>query len=990
MKKSSPFPAGLALLRSAVALSSLVLASMLGLSSGALAQTTTGSVRGYVRDENGNPIAGAQIAARSTDMGVVRGATSTAEGFYNLAGLRPGIYEMSTRRIGFTAQSRTVTVQIGRTLDVNLTLASTATQLAGMTVTASQQEARTSEVATNVTQAQINDLPSTSRNFLDLASLAAGVHVTIDRIDGTGKTFAAGAQGPEQINVFIDGASYKNDIINGGVAGQDASRGNPFPRNAVQEFRITTSNFKAEYQKASSAVITAVTKSGGNEWQGSTFLNFQDQGFVALDTFTRATKNANPTTFKKPDYSRYLMGLSGGGPIIRDKLFFFGSYEGNHQVRQGITRFNGNPATWPTAVAAVNGEANDAPFQSNLLFGKLSWNRSEKQLVEFSGDARLEGEKRDFAGQFACTCSAYSTGDNFHSNVITGRAKHSYFGTNGTNEALVSYQFYRWHNESFDFNSPALDYAGIGRIGGHDAEQNLRQKRLSLRDDYTVSTRHWGGAHVPKIGANIDFVRYDMTKALNDNPTYFFDPINNFSTPVRAVVGFGDPTIATNNNQIGLYAQDDWNPTQRLTLNLGVRWDYESGMYNRDFVTPTPVRDSINAWRSQSFVPIDPNRYFTDGSNRKGFYGAIQPRVGASYALDQSERTIIYGGWGIFYDRLQYNATLDEQYRRQHQIYTFQFQNPNNPTGTPWNQSFSTRQGLINAINNGQAPPQEVYLIPNDLKPPHSNQWNVGVRHDFGLWNGSVTYNSARSFNGFSFDWGDVTFTPNRGRDCCLTHRVVNGSGQATYANILVGNNSVRTWYDAVQIQLDRPYRRADMSTWGWGAGLAWTISKAEAEGGDLFSFPQVSLNPRHPIGDDQRHTVVTNFITDVPYAWGIQFSGLVTLGSGRPFNRASSSPTQGSVVEFGAERPEKFNFIIPNAFAYRNVDLRLRKDFLAMAGNRVGVTADLFNAFNYQNYGCFDEGVASARFGQPNCVIADGRRLQLGLQYDFGRSSRR
>src|SRR5689334_47104 len=320
MKKSSVFTAVFALLRREGTLVGLVLALLLAISPGASAQTTTGSIRGYVRDESGNPLANVQVAARSTDMGIVRGTTSTADGFYSLSALRPGQYELSTRRIGFTAQSRTVTVQIGQVLEVNLALAATATQLAAVTVTASQQETRTSELATNVTQAQINDLPSTSRNFLDLANLAPGVRITPDRIDGTGKTFAAGAQPAEQINVFVDGASYKNDIINGGIAGQDASRGNPFPRSAVQEFRITTSNFKAEYQKASSAIITAVTKSGGNEWQGSTFLNYQDQGFVALDTFTRATKNANPAAFKKPDYSRYLMGLSGGGPLVKDKL----------------------------------------------------------------------------------------------------------------------------------------------------------------------------------------------------------------------------------------------------------------------------------------------------------------------------------------------------------------------------------------------------------------------------------------------------------------------------------------------------------------------------------------------------------------------------------------------------------------------------------------------------------------------------------------------
>jgi hypothetical protein len=386
-------------------------------------------------------------------------------------------------------------VQIGQTLDQNFNLAASATQLAGVQVTAAAPvEMKTSEVATNVTQAQINDLPSSSRNILDLAQLAPGVRVTPDRIDGTGKEFASGAQPAEQINIFIDGASYKNDIITGGVSGQDASRGNPFPRNAVQEFRVATSNFKAEYQKASSAIITAITQSGTNEWRGSAFAEYQNQSLVALDSFSIPNKNnclatgspvaTNGTPcFRRPDYSRTLAGVSAGGPIVRDKLFIFGSYEGNIQNRQGVTRLFGSPATWPSAIAGVNGAIADAPFRSHLIFGKVSYNQSDKSLFELSADARLENDKRDFGNQFTGPDIAPSVGDAFKSNVITGRLKHSYFGTMGTNEALVNYQWYSWKVDPFDFNTPRQQYNGIGTIGGHEAAQDLLQKRISLRDD---------------------------------------------------------------------------------------------------------------------------------------------------------------------------------------------------------------------------------------------------------------------------------------------------------------------------------------------------------------------------------------------------------------------------------------------------------------------------------------------------------------------------
>jgi hypothetical protein len=202
---------------------------------------------------------------------------------------------------------------------------------------------------------------------LDLAVLAPGTSLQNDRLDGTARSFSAGAQGADQTNLFIDGASYKNDLIHGGAVGQDRSRGNPFPRNAVQEFRILTQNYKAEYQKASSAIITATTKSGGNVWTGNAFYAYQNKDLVALDTFARATNTP------KPDYSRDLIGLSMGGPIIKNRLRFFGSYEGNYQDRSNrvnIVPPAGFPALDSIDFASRNGFAG-SPFRG-ILAGRGS------------------------------------------------------------------------------------------------------------------------------------------------------------------------------------------------------------------------------------------------------------------------------------------------------------------------------------------------------------------------------------------------------------------------------------------------------------------------------------------------------------------------------------------------------------------------------------------------------------------------------------------
>src|SRR5207237_4672686 len=198
------------------------------------------------------------------------------------------------------------------------------------------------------------------------------------------------------------------------------------------------------------------------------------------------------------------------------------------------------------------------------------------------------------------------------------------------------------------------------------------------------------------------------------------------------------------------------------------------------------------------------------------------------------------------------------------------------------------------------------------------------------------------------------------------------------FSNILSATNSGRTWYDAIQVQVSRPYRKTDKS--GWGADLAYTNATRSVSGvdfpGDQFAFPGVNVIPKHPVNDEKSH-VTMDWILDVPFAYGIQFSGLVNLGSG---------PRQDISGRFDPKnyRPGAFmlpqsNFpLFPGAWVYRNLDVRLRKDFTSFSGGSFGVTADLFNAFNYQNYGCTYGSTT------PNCVVSDPRRLQIGAEYNF------
>src|SRR5262245_22985050 len=351
------------------------------LASSASAQNTTGTIRGTVTGANGAPVADAQITARNPGTGVQRGTTSRADGSYVLPGLVPATYELTARHIGNTPQTRRVVVQIGATQIQDWALVTTATQLETIVISAgATAETRTSEIATNVTQAQIDKLPTASRNFLELAALAPGVTVSEDRINSNSnfRVIQAGGQSANTVNLFVDGTSFKNDLTAGGIAGQDASRGNPFPQNAIKEYRIISQNFKAEYQKASSAIITAPTREGTNEWRGSLLVGYQNASMVQLDSFQRHDKKTadsisrvtgQPSTFAKPPYNRTLTALSIGGPIVKDKLHVFASYESNIQNRSSRVDFSGTPTGFP-ALDSVNlakySGTFGSPFRENL------------------------------------------------------------------------------------------------------------------------------------------------------------------------------------------------------------------------------------------------------------------------------------------------------------------------------------------------------------------------------------------------------------------------------------------------------------------------------------------------------------------------------------------------------------------------------------------------------------------------------------------------
>ena len=977
------------------------------------AQTGTANIRGHVYGPGGVPVSDATVSLTSATTGYRRGTITNETGLFFIGAVPPGVYTARVQRIGLTPSEREVRMPVGETVTLDFSVAEAAVTLGAVVSVASSSgvDQRSTEVSSNVSTEQIENLPIDSRNFLSLATLAPGVQ-------SRGAGISAGGAGTSNTNLFIDGASYKSDILPGGVAGQDPSigrnirgvgsvMGNPFPQSAVQEFRVITQNYKAEYQKATGAVVTAATKSGTNEIHGDIFAYTQNESFFARSYWDIRDN------FQQPDYRRLQFGASAGGPIVRDRTHFFGSYESNLQNLENTIVLR-PPPTLPAPPAEVlAGQGLYAvPLRSHLFFGKIDHQLGDRQSLMGSLNLRMDGDER-FAN------SSPDSRERVSNRVGSLLLRHTLQGTPFTNEAQVNFQRFQWKAEPENLTTPLREYRGYGILrGGARSFQDFVQNRLELRNDLTWPM----SSHLIKGGATLALLQYDVDRRLNENPIFFFNQPapgeTEFPTiPVEAQVQVGDPNLKTSNQQFGLFVQDDWTVTNQLMLNLGIRWDVETDWLNNDYETPAEVATAL-----RSFAAAHPfynaEDYITDGNDRKNFLGAFQPRVGFSYDLTGTARTVFFGGGGLYYDRVPYSVILDEKARAQRPNYVFRFSETGDPGTIQWDPSYMSREGLLGLLESGQAGRPELYAINNNQKPPRSIQTSLGVRHNLGQYQLSLTGTYTRGDNYFKWIFGD--------RNPANFDRLGGDVAALGYDAIILSTDEGKTRYRALLFSAARPMI-GDMR---WGGNINYTLAKTEVnhyqDVEDPFALDYIRGHPVYgfnfiPGRFDERHRIVANFMTRLWY--GIRLSTVTTLGSGFPYtlttgcqgpwdfpdadpdafcNRMGFTKPSSFIPSFLAtppgelarsEQPEGKWFGPFGKWAYRNVDLRLQYDLPVMRGHTIGLSADVYNVFNFVNFNYdnleynlrwdTNQGAGPFRERIPFSTF-NARRAQFGIKYEF------
>lgn len=959
----------------------LAAAVAMALAGAAQAQLSTATIKGQVA---GSTAATTVTAVNLANASQYR-ATLRADGSYVLTGLAPGAYEIRVATPGLQTRTQTLTVAVGETASVDLAVSDV--QQVVVTGQAQRQDVRSSELGTAVSRRLIESLPQVSRNFLSSVDLAPGVAFSADASGNT--KIQGGAQNYDHVNVFVDGVGQKNNILRGGLSGQDSSRGNPFPQSAIAEYRVLTQNYKAEYDQVSSAAVTAITKSGGNTFSGDAYVDRTGTNWRSKTVFE---KEREAQGVALPASSKQEYGFSAGGPVVRDQIHFFFAYDGKtiNDSRQVIPR---NLSSLPASagiMGTIRGYAGSQvdKFTENLFFGKLDAQLAPDQRLNASFRVRREADRTPESRDL----SAPGNDVERRNDETRLDLKHEWWRGAWLSEARLGYEDYTWNPQSAA-NTPFVKYkvstatpqllsnsADVVFTGGSPNAQNRAQKGAFFSEDLTYTGL---AGHVIKGGAKIKSMKYELSgtafrvdtvEALIDTVTG--QPYYNGSTCTGTnIVNAGlnsdqcrisraIPGAAANfsNMQFGIYLQDDWAISKQLELNAGLRWDYEDNMLNNRYVTPADRVTALKAldgprWgitppAGQTYAQslarggINIDEFISTGGSRKAFKGALAPRLGFSYDLRGNRDSVVFGGWGRSYSRTMANHALDELQK--------------------------------NAQAGG-----EIWLIKNEFKMPYADQLSLGFRQALGQWNGEVALSRVDARN--QFIWFGGNRDPNGG---WATQSPIDPlwGGPIGYGTLILGDFVGQARTDSLLAKLEKPYTRGS----GWTASVAYTHSKAKTTSkewnNDIFDWtygrPGVrGWNPSTLVAENR---VVAAGMTDTLLPWGLTLAGKLTWDDGLPRRITSCAAGWDRCISVKGDAP-----------AFTQFDLSLTKAF-KIYEQSLSLRVDVLNVFDKTSYGGFDDwgggpgnpqnavGGDNANLGKPNSVRGDPRTYRLVLGYKF------
>lgn len=935
------------------------------------------NIAGVVTDDSGGALPGVTVTITNTANGRAQTLVTNEEGRYRAVALQPGPYEVSAELQGFATVRRGLTLVVGAdaTLDLTLGVAALAETIT-VVGEAPLVEATRSQPASVITGSQLEALPVLSRNFLVLAQLLPGA-APISRTPST-----LPRNGATKFGAVPDQRYAYTTMIDGGDV-DDAIWGHPtinLSQDAIAEFKVYRNQFDAQYGKATTAVVTVVTKAGGNRLSGSGYYFGRDKSLNATNAF--ATSD--------PEFTQARAGYSLGGPIVQNRTHYFSAYEGLFVNTADIVAL---PASNPFAA------------QQNGTFPKRVRRRNFDARVDHRfNDAHNMYVRyaHDFYGDYApqkptqvldrglLTLGAADLSD-FSRSYSTVAEENWILSSRAVNTLRAHVLIHRLYAEPTFFGQ-AVSRPSFSWGQQQQSPQRFPRERLTITESFLITM----GKHDLNIGGEWTKGHYGFDAHHNEGGLWTFttdapfDRNNQATYPNQFTIRGSSNTLGLFEHratQVAAYISDTYRVHPRWTLNLGLRWDFDTNLRDNS------IFDKMLA--DPQFAGIE-NFVSRDRGNQ---YDAFQPRVGATWDVRGDGTLVARGGYGVYITRNRQWFSVSSQHA-----------------------NFGTSLLLTNRALLGQCYPsvdcalagaggglRTVQLISDDFEFPYQRTATAGIGWQL---TSSTSLDADVVHSHIPNAWGgNDANLPASGAISAGNPRPVRTLGRVN----MVGLPITKSWYDALEMQVRQRVRG------GNSLQLSYTLSRAMLDGvgreTTLRAFQRTSLDALARTGrsfeygynpTDTRHNLAISASFQLPL--DIQVSGIARMISGEPVGVTTGLDLDGDTITL--DRPAglpptvgrgdlKKQLEIINAYRAtlnlapftidrihvkppaKNIDIRLTKAVRLGDTRRIDVFFEAFNITNFVNTIGGSSNIRLASFNVPTGAL-DARQIQWGARYTF------
>ena len=908
-------------------LAALCLLVALGLP--AFAQIDKGSIEAVALDQSRAPLPGVTVTVTRPETGFETLAVTDSSGTARFPALTPGNYEVKFALEGFAPiAAQKVVLRVGQQAQLNVVMQAAASESITVSAEAPVVDVHKTDSSMNIVPEQITELPTQDRDFQRLAFIAPGVQRERGgfRFIQNGPVLGAGGNA-SNATIFVNGVDL-TDQVNGLARAR-------FSQDAVREFRVITNRFDPEIGGSAGGALSVVTKTGTNDLHGNVFGFFRDAALQSQGALE---------TRKNDDYARRQLGFTLGGPLTRDKVFYFASLE---QITEDNITYS------------VAGDF-PLPIDQTLLFGSVDTNFSSTM----TGGVKVvyenfEQENFRVGTKFGDVTTDESYGQTLERKNWNGTFEHNWaLSENSSNEARLQYGKRRFSEPT---NSDAVaEWFGGGNIrktGGNILGDLLGDgSTWEIRD--TLHRHIAAGRSSHDLKAGISFQHIDERFVLDTYATGLFIYVGaDRSLPLAYAYGVGSSDVSSDTDIYGVFLEDSWRPSAKLTLNGGIRYDLDTNGNNEGFTHP--------------LIPEPRER---DTNN-------YQPRVSFSYDINGDGRNVVRGGAGIFTGRMLLVPALTELQQN----------------GVSGRVTYTRLNGALfgfpalaldpaHPTTTGIPSKPAITLLAPDYHNPEARQASVGYTMKLG---------ATRMFL-------DTEAIYVKGKDEIVIHDVNwNGNSAAVkrpyaqYDQVNMYENLGRSEYKALVLSLNGNIRTNDLIT----ASLTFSDKKNIS---DDFSpdFPTGYPNDPHNMDAEygyarghERYRLVLSGVFHLP--WGFMASPIYEYGSGQPWTERLGYDANGDGKN--SDRPAGVGRNEQSGPPFRQLSLRVSKGFDLGMGRLEGI-AEVFNLTNVANYDVqtvnanrFITGPTAAnpnppvnpKFGTFNATL-QAREFQLGLRWVF------